>query len=650
MHRSRLVATGTLPLASEIESGSGAVYTVDVSADGARIAATGSDGAARIWTTVRPDEDPVVLRGHRGFLTAVVWSPDATKLATTSDDGTARIWTEPGSGRQPLELRGHRGRVVYAAWEPSGGRLATAGMDGSVRIWNAVTGEQEAELDGHTGDVRTVAWSPDGGLIASGSADRTARLWDGRTLAPRGVIIGYHDTVHGLDFSPDSRILATASDDTTVQMWDVSDPAAPRPLGIPITAHTGPVWAVGFSPDGRRLVSASVDGTARVWSIARPEIPVQLGATLSGAASSLFSATFAPDGERVVTSGADGRIRIWTLPGTVLGGHVGRVIAPAIAGDRMLTGGSGDALLSWDLSDPSQPRPLDAGYTVGNSRIDQLSLSADGTLSAVATGRSTVEVRAVGRDGRLGAPRVLALDTLDQHRAVFAPHGSLLLTGARDDSFQLWRVAPDGAATRSGPPLTHGSAGTWATSAAWSPDGTRLVTGGVDGNVNLWDVSDPARPRRLAESTGGPAAAINALAWSGDVVVAGGDGGVLGFWRVDDDRPAFLTERRQQRGGTVRTLDFINDGKQLIAAGDGQTAVVWITQNPAAPTQWGEQIGPAGAGRWYGSARRDGSAVVIGGDHGSLFVVLLDPADAVSRIEAAAPPLSDAERERFGLG
>ncbi|WP_267893968.1 hypothetical protein [Gordonia iterans] len=41
---------------------------------------------------------------------------------------------------------------------------------------------------------------------------------------------------------------------------------------------------------------------------------------------------------------------------------------------------------------------------------------------------------------------------------------------------------------------------------------------------------------------------------------------------------------------------------------------------------------------------------MIGGDHGSLFVVLLDPADAVSRIEAAAPPLSDAERERFGLG
>ncbi|MEZ5212996.1 WD40 repeat domain-containing protein [Gordonia sp. (in: high G+C Gram-positive bacteria)] len=650
-NRSRLIATANLPLAIGIDSGAGAVYTVAISPDGSQVAGTGSDGALRIWRAGRPVDAPTVLRGHRSFLTSVAWSPDGTRLATTSDDGTARIWPAAGTGA-PTVLTGHRGRVVYAAWAPDGQRLVTGGMDGTVRVWDTRSGAQLAELEGHTKDVRTVAWSPDGRLIASGGADGTARLWDGASYAPRGVITGHLDTVHALAFSPDSRVLATGSDDSTVRMWQVSDPAAPVALGLPMTAHTAPVWSVGFSPDGRRLVSASLDGSARVWSVARPAVPVQLGQTLDGAASSLYSATFTPDGRRVVTAGADGVIRIWDLPDTVLAGHTGRVVAPAIVAGRMLTGDSDGTVLLWDVRNPAEPVLLDATQTAGGPQNDQLALSPDGRLAAAATADHTVRVWSLDARGRFGAPQTRTLDTLDQQRVSFAPTmdggRALMLTGSRDDSFQLWRVTADGQATPAGPPLVHGTTGTWATAAAWSPDGTRLITAGVDGMLNLWDVVDPDHPRKLGASPNS-AGAINALAWSSEVVAAGGDGGLIRFWRVHHGTLTLLAQRTAERGGTVRTLEFADDGHRLLSAGDGQTLIAWNTADPANPRQWGEPIGPAGAGRWYADATPDGRAVVVGGDHGYLAVVVLDPEYADRRIDRASLPLTADQRARFGI-
>ncbi|MFZ2510330.1 MAG: AAA family ATPase [Gordonia sp. (in: high G+C Gram-positive bacteria)] len=649
VNRSRLVATANLPLAIPLQAQGGAVYSVAISPDGRQVAGTGSDGAARIWPIDQPESDPLQLRGHSAFLTSVAWSPDGKRLATTSDDGTARIWTDPGSAEAPIVLMGHDGRVVYAAWSPDGGRLVTAGMDSTVRVWDTHNGAQLAELDGHTADVRAVAWSPDGSTIASGSTDRTARLWDGESYAARGVLTGYRDTVHALDFRADSTVLATGSDDATVVLYDVAHPDSPRQLGAPITAHTAPVWSVAFAPDGSRLVSASLDGTARVWSVADPAVPVQVGATLAGAANSLFSTDFSPDGRRVVTSGADGRILIWTLPGTDLAGHTGRVIAPAIVGDRMVTGGSGGMLRVWDLTDRIRPRGVGAGETTGGARIDQVSLSANGRLAAAATGTSEVQIFPLAADGAVGRGVVLGVQTQDQQHALFAPSGSLLVTGARDDSFQFWRVAPDGAATRVGEPLVHDDGGTWATAAAWSPDGTRLVTAGSSGTLNVWNVADPAHPSRIATASGEPGGGVDAVAWSSDgVIAAGGDGGVIQLWRVGDGVLEQVATARQERGGTVRSLAFSADGARLVSAGDGQTLMVWSVE-PNALLPWGEPIGPAGAGRWYAAVTGDGAAVAVGGDHGALTVVLLDAAHADQRINAASLPLTAEERARFGI-
>lgn len=305
--------------------GTGAVVSVDVTADGRLTAAA---------------------RGSRVSLFDTISGTPLGDLV----DGAA-------SGDGPAAAQAHRDPIGAIAFAPAGDRIAT-GSFRTIKLWKRDAPRIAPLAD--TAAATAVAVSPDGTHTAFGLPDGKVAIVEVASGTTAHVHAIHDAAIAGLAFGPDGATLYSSAASGAVAATTVADGATTGRLARP--AGTAALAVL----DAGRLATAEPDNVVRVWALPLPAPPAA-GAEapaapapvkeLAGAAQPVAALAVVPTMPgHLVAGGGDGKARLWNADaGSVVRevDHGGAIAALAVRpdGSRLATAGTVPGLKLWNLAD-----------------------------------------------------------------------------------------------------------------------------------------------------------------------------------------------------------------------------------------------------------------------------------------------------------
>eukprot|EP01022_Parablepharisma_sp_SALTPOND_P029272 TRINITY_DN72_c0_g1_i1.p1 TRINITY_DN72_c0_g1~~TRINITY_DN72_c0_g1_i1.p1 ORF type:complete len:454 (-),score=58.54 TRINITY_DN72_c0_g1_i1:121-1482(-) len=168
--------------------------------------------------------EKMLLEGHRGQVTRVLFHPVYSLLVSASEDATIKVW-DMETGKPEKSLKGHTGTVNHLAFNATGTMLASCSSDITVKLWNFQTFECIKTLHGHEHNVTGVAFLSSGDHIVSASRDKTIKLWEVSSGFCVRTFTGHDEWVRKVVVHPTQPLMISCSQDQTAILWDLTDAA-----------------------------------------------------------------------------------------------------------------------------------------------------------------------------------------------------------------------------------------------------------------------------------------------------------------------------------------------------------------------------------------------------------------------------------------
>jgi WD40 repeat protein len=373
------------------------------------------------------------------------------------------------------------------------------------------------------------AFSPGDSVVVTAGTDGTAREWNARTGRQLLTLVGHSGSVSAVAFS--GTEILTASSDGTARIWG-SEPIEQRGL---LPGPSGQqIITAAFSPASPRIVAtANGNGTVSIWNTSNQKAPIKV-LPVPGAASAQFST----NGSLLATAGHE-QVRIWAMS------NLGRPAKVLDTSKCPKSNGNAPTLDGATFNDD------------GN-----LVVTADADGSACAWNISNGDLVQAFTEPASAGGGGLGVRGSAMRWAVFSPDGKQVLTASSDGTARLWDVGSGRQHQVFSEPTGNAINDAW-----FSPSGTQIVTASNDGTARTWSAATGA----VLQTLNGPGRnPVDSAAFSRDgklVVTCSGSAAVIWNTLTGEQVTQF------QYGNAFSDCEFSPDGREVVAAGDGQTRI-----------------------------------------------------------------------------
>lgn len=295
-----------------------AVTSLDIDPRGETLAASGLDGAVRLWSLSTGAAGPV-FPIHDGDMAAVRFSQDGGRLLSTGADGQAVLF-DARTGRPARTWRFPTWCLGLAVVDADTAAVGCADL--KIRVLDLDDGRVEREIQA-PGDLQyqyvvSLSASPDGRLLASNNPLTLYEVETGRQLqsvpsfAQRVVFSPDGQSLLGGNMKAGASVVSVEPLQARARVVTDVEQQAQTPSGRQTVRQGMPIYGVAWSPDGRYFATGGLDRLVRIWRIAPEGEPVE-AARLEGHESAISALVWR--GDRLVSGDLGGHIRIWRLDG-----------------------------------------------------------------------------------------------------------------------------------------------------------------------------------------------------------------------------------------------------------------------------------------------------------------------------------------------
>lgn len=337
--------------------------------------------------------------------------------------------------------------------------------------------------------------------------------------------------------------------------------------GMAVTV-VGTDAGTGKAITARVVLAAGAKGSAGKPATAKGSAP-KTAVPKFNPGDTVNALAFSPDGATLVAGCENGGVKIWNSRSANLLHELQRtdlhVKSLALVGKNLVTGGSGKAVLLWDLAtEKARELPAQQGALLPLC----VAATPDGKLVAAGGVDGTLHLWDVATGSYLRSFKGHATAI---RSIAFSRDGKKLASASQDRSVRTWNV-------ETGEMLQMVPGNEKVGAVAFSPDGKTLAVGYASRVVKLWDVET----NELRQTMDGHQSLILAVAFSpdGKTLASCSYDRTVHLWDVATGASQRVLEGHKDG---VLAIAFSPDGKKLASGGMDRSIRIWdLTAAPKA--------------------------------------------------------------------